>query len=327
MIKRIFLFCVLALALNSCDDSSSPIDISAIKTETRIQRFDSAFFHLDTADFSTGLQDLKVKYPPFFMSNETERFWRFQRIDGRQNELFGEVENNLAPFDIWNSKLNLSMKRLYASFPDQSEIKVFTYISNLDFSLPVFFNDSINSCFIGLDLFLGQNQPYYEFMPQYLAYYRQPAFMIRDCLESILQSKLEYPQVNAQLLEDMIYYGKVLFALQALLPDEKPHQIIKYNPEKYDFCLQNERQIWSYFVENQMLFSTKAGDKKRFVETAPFSKFGMKFDNQSPGRIGQWIGWQIVKKYMENHKEKSIPELFAEKDSRKILKLSSYRPS
>ena len=73
-------------------------------------------------------------------------------------------------------------------------------------------------------------------------------------------------------------------------------------------------------------FLLKTELKKRFIEIAPFTKFGMKFDNQGPGRIGQWLGWQIVKSYMQNNKNMTISALFEEKDSKKILKLSSYRP-
>ena len=232
------MFGLLALFLGSCNDSQSKLNISAVNVDTHFQRFDSAFFNLDTAtaQFIENLDKLKQVFPPFFMSNETDRFWRFQRLDGRQNELYKEVESSIRPFSKQDDKLNLAMKHLHAAFPEHEPIKVYSYISNLDFDLPTFYNDSIKSCFVATDLYLGANKPYYEFLPNYIAYYRQPAFMVRDAVESVLQNQIDLPSANSELLDDMIYHGKILYALECILPNESPSVIIKYKEEQLAFC-------------------------------------------------------------------------------------------
>ena len=70
----------------------------------------------------------------------------------------------------------------------------------------------------------------------------------------------------------------------------------------------NESQVWKYFIENKLLFSTDTKLNKRFLDVAPFSKFYRSEDNLSPGRIGAWIGWQIVRSYMK-HNDVSLQKL------------------
>jgi hypothetical protein len=79
-------------------------------------------------------------------------------------------------------------------------------------------------------------------------------------------------------------------------------------------------------VENNLLFSSQHQNKQRFVEEAPFSKFYTEFDTQTPGRIGQWIGWRIIESYMKAHPEKSLTDLINEQDAQQILRESRYKP-
>jgi len=100
---------------------------------------------------------------------------------------------------------------------------------------------------------------------------------------------------------------------------------IGYTKEKYDWAVANESEIWKYFVENKVFYSTDAKLTGRFISPAPFSKFYMGFDEESPGRIGQWLGWQIVRAYMENNKGVTLPQLLAV-DAKTIFDNSKYKP-
>jgi uncharacterized protein YjaZ len=73
-----------------------------------------------------------------------------------------------------------------------------------------------------------------------------------------------------------------------------------------------------------MLYDTDATLARRFIYPAPFSKFYLEFDNETPGRVGAWIGWQIVRSYMKNN---TVPlqQLLA-MDARELFELSRYKP-
>ena len=96
---------------------------------------------------------------------------------------------------------------------------------------------------------------------------------------------------------------------------------------KMNWCVENEANIWAYFVENKLLFSSQHSTKQRFIEDAPFSKFYTNFDADSPGRVGQWLGFNLVSSYMEDHPEMSLNELITEQNAQKILRKSHYKPN
>ena len=43
-------------------------------------------------------------------------------------------------------------------------------------------------------------------------------------------------------------------------------------------------------------------------------------------RLSSWLGWQIVRKYMNAHPKLELQDLLVEKDARKILQDSGYKP-
>jgi len=97
-----------------------------------------------------------------------------------------------------------------------------------------------------------------------------------------------------------------------------------YAQEKLDWAVENEGQIWAFFIEEQLLFSTETNLNKRFLENAPFSKFYKEQDGLSPGKIGVWIGWKIVQSYLK-HNKVSLQE-FLKLDETIIFNNSKYKP-
>ena len=72
----------------------------------------------------------------------------------------------------------------------------------------------------------------------------------------------------------------------------------------------NEKEIWNFFVSKEMLYSTDPELIKRFISPAPFSKFYLNIDVDSPGQIGQWLGLQIVKAYQKKERKSIKQEEF-----------------
>jgi hypothetical protein len=62
---------------------------------------------------------------------------------------------------------------------------------------------------------------------------------------------------------------------------------------------------------------------RRYLGEAPSS---MNMPEESPGRAAAWCGWQIVRAYMEEHPETSLPQLFYEMDAMRLLKEANYDP-
>ena len=122
----------------------------------------------------------------------------------------------------------------------------------------------------------------------------------------------------------MIHEGKKMYLLDLYLPTISDKLKIGYLEQKLDWAITNEEDIWKYFIERKLLFSTDTKLNKRFLDRAPFSKFYLEDDNQSPGIIGVWLGWQIVRSYMQNN-DVSLQQLLKINEL-DLYKKSKYKP-
>ena len=122
----------------------------------------------------------------------------------------------------------------------------------------------------------------------------------------------------------MIYFGKQLYLKDLLLPNYSDAEKMGYTPEQMKWCEENESYMWRYFIEKEMLYSDDQKLIPRFINPAPFSKFYLEIDNESPGQVGAWIGWQIVRSYIKNN-DVPIADLL-KTDAKEIFVKSKYKP-
>jgi hypothetical protein len=324
---RAFTLLILISIFSWCQPSRI-IDLSGVDAKVNIHRFDEALFALDTSNFSQDFAKLQEsEFSLFFEGNNAEPFWRNQRTLDFMVRLHEEVKNKFP--DIENLEKNIrELHRHYRYFYRGTDetIEIFTYISGLDFDFPVIYVDSITTAFIALDLFLGQEHPAYARKSEYLNFHHNPEQITVKLAEQMLHTHIRKDAGDMSLINDMVYHGKMLYALLQLLPHADERLLLNYSSNHTLFCKENERTIWRYFIEQDILFDQRAEFKRRFIDPAPFSKFYMEFDNLTPGQIGQWVGLQIVKSYMRRNQGKELKDLLHDRDHRTIFAESGYKP-
>lgn len=143
-----------------------------------------------------------------------------------------------------------------------------------------------------------------------------------DCMRA--WAMMEFPNKDSieNLLNTMIYNGKVLYFAKAMMPEKSDTVIIRYTKNELAYCVKSEKEMYAFMVENDLLFSTKYKDIMRFTKDGPFTA-GFK---NSPARVGNWIGWQIVKKYIELNPQVSLKGLMETNDHQGIFIASKYNP-
>ena len=127
-----------------------------------------------------------------------------------------------------------------------------------------------------------------------------------------------------RFVDQMISFGKQLYLKDLFMPFKSEASRIGYSEEEYTWAQLNESEIWSYFVDRDLLFSTDTSLSNRFIAQAPFSKFYLELDNESPGMLGRYLGWQIVRQFMENN-DVSLREL-STISGEELYKKSKYKP-
>jgi hypothetical protein len=125
------------------------------------------------------------------------------------------------------------------------------------------------------------------------------------------------------VLADMVAYGKSFYFAKRMLPCTPDSVLIWYTSEEINGARENEDLIWARFIQDKVLFSTSVIDKKNYLGDRPNT---IQVGEKCPGRIGQWVGWQIVKEYMEAHPEKSLPDLMNTADAQVLFRNSNYKP-
>ena len=222
--------------------------------------------------------------------------------------------------DISDIKVGLEQAFAYLKsyYPDFKEPKVYTYVSG--FGIDLLVEEDI--LVIGLDYFLPSDHEFQPDLPKYIASRYERKYLVPMIVLAISSRYNEIDPQDNTLLAEMVYYGKAYHFVKAILPCTSDQYLIGYTPEQTQACWDNEGLIWTHFIENELLFETNPFEIRKYIGEAP-STDAISMD--APGRIGRWIGWNIVEEYAIQQ-DLSLPELMRESDVKKLFKDSGYRP-
>ena len=291
-----------------------------------IHRYEKALFSVDSNRMASEITKMTDMYAVFLGNVPPDSAGILQLIrymnDPFIQQLYRETMMVFPNVSAQERELNESFRYYSFYFHDQVIPEVFTYISGLDYQNPVIFQPS--SLLIALDMYLGTDyEPYKQLgLPSYMVKRFSKEFLVRDCMRemAIYHMNDQYPGDN--VLDKMIFEGKKLYFLDAVLPFQPDSIKIGYTGEQLEWCMENEANLWKFFIENEILYSTDIQIISKFFTDGPFTR-GFP---DSPARLGSWLGWQIVRKYMNAHPKLELQDLLVEKDARKILQDSGYKP-
>ena len=176
---------------------------------------------------------------------------------------------------------------------------------------------------IALDTYLGDEHYFYEGISQYIAKNLRREQMVTDVATEYV-TQLLGGNSDREFMGQMVYYGKLLYMIEQLAPFIEEEEMIGYTKEELEWAMANESEIWRYFVDSKLLYSTNPKLAGRFLNPAPFSKFYLELDNESPGMLGRYLGWQIVRSYMRNN-DVSLRDLIGI-DAKTLFQNAKFKP-
>ncbi len=316
--KKQFVIIILITLLFSCNSKNRlKVDVSNIPSDVNITRFEKVFYNSKPSDLPKIKKEFRILFP-----HDIDSIWVKKMQDKDEQELFAEtmrVYPNLKEVKLQLDDLFKHVKYYYPKFEDP---KIITLISDVDFNQKVVYADSL--LFISLDVFLGKDSKIYKDYPLYLKENFTKKQLIVSTAKELVKP-IVFPVKDRTFISKMIQEGKKMYALDAFLPNFDDASKMGYTEKKLQWSQMNEDMIWSYFVEKELLYSTDSSLAKRFLSDAPFSKFYLDIDNESPGNIATWLGWQIVRSYMKHNNKVSLTELM-KTDNDIVYKKSKYKP-
>lgn len=320
MLNKHFILILLLFSLLGCKkDNPEDNAIDEINVALQVERFDQILYGGKPDD----LPNIRANYPAFFVKDVPDSVYIQKITDSLYRELFEEVQKTFPDLQSYKSGIEKILQRSKFYFPNyKTPNKLVSLISEMDYQNKVIYTDSL--LVLSLDLYLGENHKYYvgEFYD-----YQRKLFTENQILPDVadaLVRKMVRKSKETTFVEQMVAEGKIQYIKQKLLPEIPEHLIIGYSEKEFNWCLSNEMYMWQYFVDSNLLFETGQKNAHRFISPAPFSKFYLEIDPQSPGRVGVWLGWQIVKSYM--NKNKATLEELLNTEPKQIYENAKYKP-
>ena len=315
---KFFIILTVVFFIIQCKKNNVEDEINSFPISINFDRFDKKFYNID----SFKLNDLKKEYSYLFPEKFDDIVWVNRRKDSLQLILKNAIEKKIENFDFVEDEINYLFKHVKYYFPKTNIPKIVTLINNVDYQSKIIYLDSL--VLISLDTYLGKNHEIYNGIPNYIKYDMDISFLSSHIADKFLDRKINYPNERT-FLSQMLYYGKKLYLKEKLLPLKNDTILIGYSKKDFTWAKENEIYIWKYFIEKELLYNTDSKLIRRFLDPSPFSKFYLEIDNQSPGKIGRWIGWQIVRSFMKKNPEVKIEDLIL-KSSQELFAKSGYKP-
>ncbi len=323
------------MAFISCRQNNRP-DVSEIQVDIKIERFDNELFAGKKKNITEVNQQLSSKYGVFYDDfihrildskySNTESLANLYR-DQAYTDLTKEVDSVFPNLKAQEAGLNETFKYIKYYYPKAKIPKFIAFASGFAYQMPV----GDNYLGIGLDMFLGKDSKFYkaivQSVPLYLSRRFAPEYIVPRVAETYAHEELfTEPDENRTLLSKMIFQGKILYFLDQVLPENVGDSTkIGYTQQQLDWAQNFEGDIWAYFLENNFLYETDYQKIQVFLSEGPFTP-GLGENRDSAPKLGIWMGWQIVRKYMAAHPDVTLQKLMADNDAQKILNQSKYKP-
>ncbi len=314
-LKFTIVFCILF----SCShESKVEKEIVKIPVNIKIERFDQSFAELTREN----LPDLKENYPFLFSEKYADSVWINKSKDTIQLEINDEIKKIFNDLSEEEEQLKSLFQHVKYYFPEIKEPRVITITSDVDYRNKVVLSKGL--LIIALDTYLGTDHHFYEGIQKYLKQNFERNQIVSDAASMYAKNRVG-PIRDRTFMGNLVSFGKELYLKDLFLPNNSDARKMGYSEEQYAWVVANEEEIWRYFIDKQLLYSTDGELMPRFLYPAPFSKFYLEeIDNEAPDRVGQFIGWKIVASYMKNN-DVSLRQLLLE-DAETIFNKSKYKP-
>lgn len=327
-----FLF-FICLFLLSCKQNKIP-DVSSVKIDVNVKRFEQDFFSSDTSNLNLSFQKIQAKYPSFFgdyLSNvlgitepdsipkiAVDFYRNYFSVYQATKQKFTDLSNV-----VKDVKYSFQLTKHY--FPKYELPKnLITFVGPVEGYASVLTREGVA---VGLQQYLGKDFSLYqteyvrEIYPAYQVRRFESPYISVNIMKNIIDEMYPPAQKRLPLIEIMIEQGKRLQLLKYLMPVTADTLLTGYSADQLEGCYENEGLIWNFFIQNDLLYQSDPFLIRDYINDGPKTA---PLGESSPGNIGQFVGWQIVKKYLE--KNEATPEQLMNTPAKQIFTEAKYKP-
>jgi hypothetical protein len=323
-LKLLFIF---LLVLNfSCknDSNSSENNLAIVQIAGPIIQIDSLLFEAkNESEILTILQKHKTVSEQYFETN-AEKFTELSKklftfIQSPElKQFYGETVNK-SKIDSIKTALNTAFNYIKADYPNFKAPKIYTFFTGFA-GKDMLVNDSTIA--IGLDYFGGPEAKYRPQVFDYQINKYQAEYIVPSILNQMAIKYAAIEPSDKSLLADMLFYGKCYQFTKQMLPNAADSLIIGYTQEQLEATETSQEMVWGHFIDEKLLFESNPFKKSKYLDERPNTQ---EISPDCPGLIGRWLGWKIVKKYLENNPKQNFKALMANPKAQYLFENSNYK--
>jgi len=338
MQKRVLFILIPLFILFGCNHDKLDVDVSSVEVNSlQVLRLEDDLFALNPSNFNEQTQRIREKYGFFYehylnnplgLSGSGDTAYKAMVLnfitDNNLREAYSYVRKlyPASEMEKISEEVNQCVKRFKYHFPKKKlPTRLITCTTGWNYAFA--YLDS--ALLISLDMYLGDTAKFYQMLsyPQYQVRKMNKTHLLPDIARGWMLTEFDNNLAKNTLLNHTIFYGKLFYAINALLPYTADSLIIGYTDKQIKMCKAHEKNYWSYFAEKNRLYENDMNTVRELTSDGPFTAA---ISKECPPRIAMWIGWQIVKSYMKNNDKVSLEELMDDTSAQKILSKSKYRP-
>lgn len=333
MKQSLLLICIILAGLG-CKEKKQIPDVSRIPVALTTERFEKDFFGIDTLHVDAALQSLNKTHPGFTQDflfnilgtspdsavNDVPSFIRsYKSMAERAEQQFNNFQDIAA-------QVKHGLQFVHYYFPSYKlPVKLITFIGPINSYGNII---TANALAVGLQLYMGKDYPMYlseegqQLYPLFISRRFEPAYIPVNCMKNIIDDMYPNNSQGKPLVEQMVESGKRIYVLDKLLPEAPDSIKTGYTQQQLNGCYESEVNIWSFFVQNDLLYNTDPNMTRDYLTDGPNTQA---LGKDSPGNIGQFVGWQMVAKWMQKNKEFSL-EALMKTPAKQIFEEAKYKP-
>jgi hypothetical protein len=334
MKQKLLLICCVLFFAAGCKTKKNTPDVSGIAISLQTERFEKDFFSIDTIHIDASLTVLNKKHPGFtqdflfnILGTSADSAGKdIRRFIGSYHGMYQAAEEKFRDIAPAEKEIKKSFRFIHYYFPSyRLPAKLITFIGPINSYGNII---TPNAMAIGLQLYMGSDYSLYlsemgqQMYPFFISRRFAPEYIPVNCIKNIIDDMYPNSSMGKPLVEQMVESGKRIYLLDLLMPDAADSIKTGYTQKQLDECYASEKNIWSFFIQNDMLYKNDPNLTRDYMNDGPNTAA---LGDASPGNIGQFVGMQIVKKWMEKHVKLSPADLM-KTPARQIFDEARYKP-
>lgn len=316
-LKKLFGVLLVAVLLVGCSSDPLDVDVSDVDLSIKFHNVHSELFKANTNQLKKADQKYKKEIPEMydyflgacigFPPNMPDTMFingmkRFQQ-DSIMRLFEKEMDRSFKDLKSIEHKLVDGFKHLKYHLPKGKMPEDIAFM-NLTLKSSIFCTE--NEIGIGLERYLGpenhlvkklDNRFWYNWVKEGM----DRKYLERDALAGWIETHI-IEETDGNLAERMVRWGKVLYLTKAAFPETEDYIIMRYSKKGWNWAVKNEASFWQYLVDQKALFDTKELNVMNMINPGPTTP-GLP-EKGAPDRMGQFIGYRMVKNYVETNEIK-----------------------